>query len=626
MYETDVIIVGAGPSGLTLAVALSQLQIQSLVIEKQHDICEDPRAIALAGDAWRILSLVGISVEEMARISQPISELQFHDRIFTSEPFLRLEQTPDWAGHALPNTSVNLQPGLEQLLRDRAQSSDMITLKLDCEVVGIDQNASNVEITYEEKYTHRRQTIRGKYVVGADGKRGFVRKSFLEEKGIKQETGQYRYEATWVAANLKLTMPTPDTHPQFPLWDLGYEPEELWDLFWPKGWHFCNHPVMPVATGRFGPISEKYWRFEYELPPNFALPENVMTHLEEQMNPHLTLAASSLRRNGRQPNSPVRFPWDCVEILRCGPAHFAQKVVNRWFDGRTILIGDAAHVFPPFAAQGILNGVRDALGLCWRLELLIKGPKKTASNMETSSFDSELLLSTWSNERRHGVDESANQTAENEYALQIKSNALRWAIWCADTAMSWAMPFRQTLIRSHFCDRAGFRGAKGGFFLESEGGGVKTAQIFVQGIKGNESVELSDKLLRHHKAALTILVLHDPTSEEELARVHEVLKRLNIPTNFLAENVIILNDRISEQQLPRRLQGPLFLTPARTAMISRAGYQQLPLYDPGSFRMRFQANAKYALVRPDFIIFSQAQTLEQLESQICQACSMVTNS
>ncbi|CAH0057995.1 unnamed protein product [Clonostachys solani] len=554
MHETDVVIIGAGPSGLSLAVALSQLQIKSVVLEKQHDICEDPRAIALAGDASRILSLIGITAEEMDQISQP-------------------------------------------------QASKYITLKLNCDVVGLVENPSNVEVTYEETDTPGTHVVRGKYAVGADGKRGFVRKQFLEERGIKQETG--RYEATWVAANLKVTMPTPKTHPHFPLWDLGYEPDELWDLFWPGG-----------------------FQFEYELPPNFELPEDAVGHLKEQMEPHLTIAPSSLRGQGRRVNTTVRFPWDCVEVLRCGPAQFAHKVVNRWFDGRVILIGDAAHVFPPFGAQGIASGIRDALGLSWRLSLLAGGTE-TLPQKETASFNKDSLLLTWSRERRHGVDESATLTAANGSLLQTKSHVLRWAVWCANAVMSWMPRLRLTLLRGHFSDRDGVRGAKDGFFLEDQGGGIKTAQIFIQGARDG-SAELSDHVFRNSNAALTLLVLHHPETEQEWTAIQQAPKRLNLPANFLAAKVVSLNDKVvdSLQQQPKstKIQSAHLLTPATAEAVSRAGHKPLPLYDPCGFRKRFQVSAKYALVRSDFIIFSQAQTLEELEGQIGRAWRMATDS
>jgi hypothetical protein len=50
----------------------------------------------------------------------------------------------------------------------------------------------------------------------------------------------FKYEATWVAANLKITPPTPETHPQFPLWELGYTPEEVYEVFWPSGFQYVN--------------------------------------------------------------------------------------------------------------------------------------------------------------------------------------------------------------------------------------------------------------------------------------------------------------------------------------------------------------------------------------------------
>jgi hypothetical protein len=87
----------------------------------------------------------------------------------------------------------------------------------------------------------------------------------------------YPYDGTWVAANLHITLPTPESHPDFPLWKLGYTPDELWDIFWPDGFQyvseifdrrnnvlsvssFCRHPTMPIATGRFGPKASRYWR------------------------------------------------------------------------------------------------------------------------------------------------------------------------------------------------------------------------------------------------------------------------------------------------------------------------------------------------------------------------------
>lgn len=49
------------------------------------------------------------------------------------------------------------------------------------------------------------------------------------------ECNRHEYSAIWIAANLHITLPTPESHPDFPLWKMGVQPEQLWDIFWPKG-------------------------------------------------------------------------------------------------------------------------------------------------------------------------------------------------------------------------------------------------------------------------------------------------------------------------------------------------------------------------------------------------------
>lgn len=110
----------------------------------------------------------------------------------------------------------------------------------------------------------RRYRVGTQWLVGADGKKGIVRKCWLEpDAGIRQVPGVYPYEGTWVAANLRICLPTPRSHPDFPLWGLGYAPEAVYELFWPAGWHFCAPPGKPTAAGRFGPPGERLWRHEF---------------------------------------------------------------------------------------------------------------------------------------------------------------------------------------------------------------------------------------------------------------------------------------------------------------------------------------------------------------------------
>ncbi|KAF5006974.1 hypothetical protein F66182_15780, partial [Fusarium sp. NRRL 66182] len=70
MEQTDVIIVGAGPSGLALALALNHYNVKSIILEQNLEICNDPRAIAIAGDAQRIIELLGVTQEKLHSIGQ----------------------------------------------------------------------------------------------------------------------------------------------------------------------------------------------------------------------------------------------------------------------------------------------------------------------------------------------------------------------------------------------------------------------------------------------------------------------------------------------------------------------------------------------------------------------------
>ncbi len=98
-----------------------------------------------------------------------------------------------------------------------------------------------------------------------------------------------KYQETWVALNWKITLPTPKTHPAFPLWRLAYTPEQVYDLFFPPEFRFLCNPGRPAVCGRFGPASDMLWRFEFvvardEDATEMARPEKI----DEIVIPYLT--------------------------------------------------------------------------------------------------------------------------------------------------------------------------------------------------------------------------------------------------------------------------------------------------------------------------------------------------
>lgn len=123
---------------------------------------------------------------------------------------------------------------LERELRNKINVLPSLGLRSGCEVLDRDEEDTGIVVKYKDEEGNIR-SIRTLYLIGADGKRGIVRKKFLEPEGIIQEVGLYNHVSTWVAANFEITLPTPATHPGFPLWKVGYSPEQVFNAFWPSG-------------------------------------------------------------------------------------------------------------------------------------------------------------------------------------------------------------------------------------------------------------------------------------------------------------------------------------------------------------------------------------------------------
>ncbi|KAH6658245.1 hypothetical protein BKA67DRAFT_209369 [Truncatella angustata] len=398
--ETQVVIVGAGPAGLTFGLCLAQYQITSVILEKEREVTTDPRGVYLTGDAIRILCSLGLHAD-LAKIGHVVETIHYHVNSFSTKPYFSVGLAEDSLHQSLPNGLLQSQPQLEHALRRQVTLSKWCTLRTGCEVTGQYRAEPPVVEYLDEHGTPRR--IQGSWLIGADGKVGIVRKHFLEPTtGIRQQRGSYDYTGTWVAANLKITPPTPQTHPKFPLWQLGYTPDQVYNLFWPEGWHFCCPPGKATATGRFGAYHERLWRHEF-CQDDWHDEMDAVRLFWEHITPMITRGQDT---DGYKLPEQVQFPRDCVEILRCRPFRFVHKVVNRWFDGRVVLIGDAAHVFPPFAGQGIGSGVRDAQQLAWRLALMLSQPQ--ISNLTKSN-----ILDAWTLERRHSVDAAAYMSMLN---------------------------------------------------------------------------------------------------------------------------------------------------------------------------------------------------------------------
>jgi 2-polyprenyl-6-methoxyphenol hydroxylase-like FAD-dependent oxidoreductase len=100
-------------------------------------------------------------------------------------------------------------------MRKAVNDSSYCELRVSCKAVSRIETPDHNILTYE-KSNGVKKDIKCSFLIGADGKKGVVRKYFLEPTtDIRQEIGLSEYTGTWIAANLKIHLPTPETHPEF---------------------------------------------------------------------------------------------------------------------------------------------------------------------------------------------------------------------------------------------------------------------------------------------------------------------------------------------------------------------------------------------------------------------------
>ncbi|MFE7974166.1 FAD-dependent monooxygenase [Streptomyces shenzhenensis] len=310
-----VIIVGAGPVGLTLALALARQDVPSVVLDEGPGT-DEPRAartVVLREDTAALVTrLTGVPLTERGlrwagwrslRRKQVMGEIEFDDE----EPGpLHIAQ------HVLTGT-----------LRAALADEPLARLVVDSRLDTIEQERSGVT-------AHTRGPDgtwwRGSYLVGCDGPRSTVRK--LQDIRFPGRTAVERH----AVAALRAELPRPD-------WAL---------LHRLPPWR-ASGPFAGEVTAR--PLPDGVWRLDWLLPAGKDLitPELLVARVRE------TLAGWT---GGTTP------PY---ELLDTGVHTVHHRLARRWRVGRVFLAGDAAHLLGALGTQGLDEGLRDADNLAWKL-------------------------------------------------------------------------------------------------------------------------------------------------------------------------------------------------------------------------------------------------------------------
>ncbi|MEV5878562.1 bifunctional 3-(3-hydroxy-phenyl)propionate/3-hydroxycinnamic acid hydroxylase [Streptomyces sp. NPDC052101] len=341
--DTDVAIVGNGPIGAALSVLLAQHGWRVTVLERRPRPYLLPRATSFDGETARLLAATGIG-DRMAGITEPATGYQW--RTAAGQTLLDIAFSPT-GRYGWPDANTMHQPALEELLAARAESLPGITVLRGHRVVDITEQTEHderVTLTAEAADGAAR-TVTARWVVGCDGANSFVR----EHLGVPMTDLGFSYE--WLLCDVELR-----------------EPRE----FAPTNVQICD-PARPTTLVGSGP-GHRRWEF-------MRLPGESSAELNREETAWRLL-------------KPYGVTPETATLLRSTTYIFRATWAEQWRAGRVLLAGDAAHLMPPFAGQGMCSGLRDAANLAWKLDLALRG------------LAGASLLDTYAEERREHVKES----------------------------------------------------------------------------------------------------------------------------------------------------------------------------------------------------------------------------
>ncbi|OBG66478.1 3-(3-hydroxyphenyl)propionate hydroxylase [Mycobacterium sp. E3339] len=315
--RVPVVIVGAGPTGVTAATLLAQYGVDCLVLDRWSGVYPQPRAVHLDDEIYRIIARLGLA-GEFAAISRPTLGLRLVDNRFRT--LAEFNRDPGASVHGFPQANMFDQPELEALLRSNLDRHPNARLRGDAEVTDITAAGTHIRVTFTDRSDGRVHHVDADYLLGCDGANSLVRAK------IGSAMRDLKFEQRWLVVDIASDA------------DLGQ-------------WDGVHQVCDPKRAGTYMRIGPGRYRWEFRLLAG------------ETANDFGTLAR--LR--------PLIMPWtsavpaSALTLLRVAEYTFRAQIADRWRRGNVFLLGDAAHLTPPFIGQGMGAGLRDAANLAWKI-------------------------------------------------------------------------------------------------------------------------------------------------------------------------------------------------------------------------------------------------------------------
>lgn len=316
--HADVIIIGYGPTGQTLAILLAQRGWNVTVIEKWSQPFPMPRAVSFDGESARILAAAGVG-KEVTEFGEPSGDYVWRNA--DGQTLLHID-VAERGYCGWPDSTSMYQPGLEAALITHGERLPSLRVLRGHRAVELTDHGDRVDVVAESG-VGALATLAASWVVGCDGANSFVRER------IGAEVTDLGFASDWLTCDVVV-----------------HEPRE----FVPNNLQICD-PGRPATAVSAGPGHRRweFMRLPTEKPEDFDRVGTVWRLL-----------------------APFGINPDTATVLRHAVYRFEACYAQEWRLGRVMIAGDAAHLMPPFAGQGMCSGFRDVANLAWKLDLVLR--------------------------------------------------------------------------------------------------------------------------------------------------------------------------------------------------------------------------------------------------------------
>jgi 3-(3-hydroxy-phenyl)propionate hydroxylase len=311
--DADVVIVGAGPSGLTLANILGLQGVRTVVVDERDTLIDYPRGVGLDDEALRTFQSIGL-VDRILPHTVPNQILRFFD----AKRRLLAEMAPPDARFGWPKRNGFVQPMVDAELCAGLDRFDHVEVRWGHRMESCTEDDAGVTVSFASG----RDAVRGRYVVGCDGGRSTTRR--LMGVSFDGTTSSTRWLVVDVAND-------PLGHPNS---EVGADPAR---------------PYVSIA------IAHGIRRFEFLIHPDES----------DELAEDPAFVRKMLAQR-------VPYP-ERVDIIRHRVYTHHSRIAGSFRKGRLLLAGDAAHLMPVWQGQGYNSGIRDAANLGWKLAAVVKG-------------------------------------------------------------------------------------------------------------------------------------------------------------------------------------------------------------------------------------------------------------